>query len=453
MSTSAPSQARKTGIYSRFRHSYLLKGVLSVGALRLLSLPLTLATAMLLARLLGAEDYGRYAFAVSLATLLSLPVGQGVTQLLTREIAQGVQQDRHGVHPGIMAWAWRRLCLYALILLALTGAVWGLFQIGGLAWGTAILLAPLVAAYQIYGGAIRGHGAPVPSQIPEMVIRPLCVLLLIASVWALASVSLVNALLLHILATGIGLWVSWLICHRISPAGTAATAAERHDGAWTRSSLSFTLIAATNFLTIEIGILALGVLGQPEQVAGMRIAQSGAQIVMLSLVAVDVVTQPRIAVLAREQGIQMLRHTYVRAARLAFGVALSMALVLIILQEPLVRLAFGQEFVPLTRWPLTILAAMGVAHAFFGASGTLLNMAGREKQTLRAQALALTVTIVGVIGLAPDFGATGAASAVAMGMVIKKLAEAIYIKTRFGVFLHALSSQAGALDQPVEKPF
>lgn len=436
---SVPSSTHNAGVLTRMMQSRLLRGVLSVGLLRGLSLPVTLATAILLARLLGTEDYGRYAFAISLATLLTLPVGQGITQLLTREIAQGMLQGRFGVHPGIMAWAWRRLWLYVVTLLGLSAAVWFLLQNGELVWVATICLAPLVAGYQIYGGAIRGHGAPVQSQIPEMVVRPLGVLLLVLGAWALTEVTLTNALMLHVVATGFGLWLSWALCRWISPVEATAATPERNDHAWNQSSLSFMMITATNFMTIEIGILVLGLLGQPEQVSGMRIAQSGAQIVMLSLVAVDVVTQSQIAVLVREGGGRPLWQTYVRAARLAFGAALTLSLILIIWREPLVRITFGEEFVTLASWPLVFLVTMGVIHAFGGASSTMLNMAGQERQTLRAQSIALAITVLGVAVLAPLFGAAGAACAIAVGMATKKAAEAVYIKKYFGVWLHALS--------------
>ncbi len=420
--------------------SGLLRSVMNVAALRVASLVLSLTTAVFLARLLGAADYGHYAFTVSLATLLSLPVGQGITRLLTREISQAMQDGRFGVHKGILQWAWWRLMIYSLVVLGILLAAWPLVNFIGPSWLAAASLAPLVAGYQVYGGATRGHGFPVHSQTPEMLARPLGVLLLALITWMIYEVTLVSALAFHLIATGLGLWLSHSLCKSVRPIEVRAAAPEQNAPAWSRSSLSFVLITASNFIGIEIGILTLGILGQPAQVSGMRVAQSGAQLVMLALVAADVTTQSQIAVLAREGGGNSLRRTYVRATRLAFTVAMVLATILVVWRESLVGFAFGEEFVPLVVDPLTVLVVMGLVSSFFGPSGTLLSMAGQESKTLNAQALGLTITVVGVASLASSFGATGAALAITSGMVVKKLAEAIFVRRHFGAWLSCLSS-------------
>jgi O-antigen/teichoic acid export membrane protein len=47
-------------------------------------------TAVLLARMLGAEGYGIYAYAFALVTLLAMPAKAGLPQLVVRETARGV---------------------------------------------------------------------------------------------------------------------------------------------------------------------------------------------------------------------------------------------------------------------------------------------------------------------------------------------------------------------------
>jgi O-antigen/teichoic acid export membrane protein len=45
---------------------------------------------VLLARMLGAEGYGIYAYAFALVTLLAMPAKAGLPQLVVRETARGV---------------------------------------------------------------------------------------------------------------------------------------------------------------------------------------------------------------------------------------------------------------------------------------------------------------------------------------------------------------------------
>jgi len=95
-------------------------------------------TTVLLARMLGAQGYGIYAYALSLITLLALPVAAGLPKLLIRETSQGLAQGRpdlvaslpgshwgrwafvdhlagriglsfgtdHGLGPGVLLWLW-----------------------------------------------------------------------------------------------------------------------------------------------------------------------------------------------------------------------------------------------------------------------------------------------------------------------------------------------------------
>ncbi len=83
---------------------------LGIAAIKFASMPLGIAVAILLARSLGTDHYGRYAFALSLASSVALLTGGGFSQLLIREIAIARLQ-RHGVyyaaycsHLGESAW-------------------------------------------------------------------------------------------------------------------------------------------------------------------------------------------------------------------------------------------------------------------------------------------------------------------------------------------------------------
>lgn len=418
----------------------MVLGFLGVTALHMVSLPLTLAASILLARMLGAEEFGRYAFVTSLAALMSLPVGHGIAKLLTREISSGVKEDWLGVHSGIMRWAWRRLVVYAIGIVAVAMVAWLAMRDARSATSlAAALLAPIVAGYQVFGGAIRGHGAVFWSQVPEMLIRTLGFLILICTAWALSALNLTTALLAQLIGASVGLALSWWILKRIAPPKVSSVAPISDLARWNRASVLFMLITAAEFASVQVGILGLGLMDMPAEAAGMRIAQSGAQFVMLSIVAVDLVTQSKIAVLARKVGSPALHRTYVRAAQLAFGASILVGMPLIVVPDLLVRVTFGEDFVALTKGPIILLAIMQIVNAAFGASGTLLNMSGHEKQALLAQIASILVTVPGVFVFGALYGANGAAAALLAGMVIKKLTEACYVRLSQGIWLHALS--------------
>lgn len=72
----------------------LVRGVL---AGELLSLPLPLGTSIFLARGMVPGGYGQYyMFVLSLMTMLALPVGRGIGQLVTREVAKYQHGEQWG---------------------------------------------------------------------------------------------------------------------------------------------------------------------------------------------------------------------------------------------------------------------------------------------------------------------------------------------------------------------
>ena len=108
----------------------LIRGAVGVGGLKLLSLPLTLAASILLARGLGPEGYGQYAFIMAVMTMLSLPIGRGLGQLITREVAKYQHAQAWGLLRGLLRrahqWVFAGSILIILLLagLAVEQAVW-----------------------------------------------------------------------------------------------------------------------------------------------------------------------------------------------------------------------------------------------------------------------------------------------------------------------------------------
>lgn len=80
----------------------LVRGALGVGGLKLLYLPLTLITSIVLARGLGPAGYGQYSFVMAAISILALPVGAGLGQLVTREVARYHHSEEWGLFRGLL---------------------------------------------------------------------------------------------------------------------------------------------------------------------------------------------------------------------------------------------------------------------------------------------------------------------------------------------------------------
>ena len=85
--------------------AFLLRGVLGSGVLKIFHTLLILATAILLARTLGPEGYGIYAFAYALATLIAIPAQMGLPTLVVREVARYQLKEEWGYLKGILRFS------------------------------------------------------------------------------------------------------------------------------------------------------------------------------------------------------------------------------------------------------------------------------------------------------------------------------------------------------------
>jgi len=94
--------------------------------IKLLNLFLVLLLNVLLARMLGAEELGIYAFAVSVVTILSIPAMAGLPALLVREVAKNQLMENWMLLKGVLARAFQfSFVLSTLIGIGVALSVWG----------------------------------------------------------------------------------------------------------------------------------------------------------------------------------------------------------------------------------------------------------------------------------------------------------------------------------------
>ena len=144
----------------RFR---LARDTVGVMAIRVLSMGLSFAVSVVLARLLGVREFGLYSLAMSVLGLLVVPATFGFPQLLVREIAAYRVKGEWGLIRGLLRFA-QRTSLFASLGIALLGglALWllsGRFSSETLrVLALAFVALPFWALLQLHGEALRGLG-------------------------------------------------------------------------------------------------------------------------------------------------------------------------------------------------------------------------------------------------------------------------------------------------------
>lgn len=386
------------------------------------ALPISLLTAVYLARTLGPSGFGTYSLAVSLATVAAILLGAGYNQFLLRETAQSLQFGHLGMLHGLL----RRMRLIwmsgtALLALLALGIFFVLRAIGhdvpfSLVLGV-VLLAPMLGALATLTGLLQALKSPVVAQFSNLFLKPAAGLLIAFAIGLVAHLTALQALIAQALGALSAIVLSAAFFLRKFPKEVWDAPAEYNDRVWAYAFLPFALLTLTSSFNNELGIIMLGWMGEPSEVGGLRAAQSAAQLVSFPLIIGNMLLAPQVAVLSKENNIDEMRRIFVLSARLAFLTALCIGLPMILWGKELINLIFGPEFSDLAFLPLIILVGAQLINVFFGQTGMYLTMSGYEKETLKGQILALVLLFLSALGLIPSFGVIGAALSVAIGLI------------------------------------
>lgn len=423
------SKARIRKVFEAL-NSKLIRSFMAVALVRLLGVPLTLLSIILLARGLGPTEFGQYNFAISLAIVLSLPVGLGFMRLAVRETAYLKNQ---GAFPELKA-VWRRgnqvIVLYSLVAFGVAGVLFFMGVITGIHLFSVALI-PIVALLDLQAGILRGLDRTIGSLVPTMVIRPLGLFVVVLALFWGEMLALERAIAAYVVSALIAAGASYWLFFQSRPAEITQAFCTHNDRRLINSYPIFFMIAVTTFAVVDILVLMLNGLSGPESGAALRLAWSGAQLANLPGIAVGMLMGPKFALLKGADPAQ-IRRTYLRATQLAFVSTALAGAPLFVFAGPIVAVIFGEAYVAQTASTLRLLVISNILLAFVGPSSMFLGMIGAERYALVAQLLGLGVILTTVTFAAPRFGASAAGAAMVLGTLTITMTEFLKIKKDFG---------------------
>lgn len=439
----------------QLRRSLVGSSISSV-VVRFVGLGLLLLNSIVLARAMGLEGYGIFALVLSFLALAGIPAQMGIPTLVLRETSRGAATEDWSRVKSVWAWAARRIFVSAPVAV-LTGLLpVAVFAPAGTFWAYVIgaPMVLLVALGFVRDAALRGLQHPVGAQVSDTVIRPLLVLLLIGGYWFIGAgqVGAELAMTLTVVAAaavfGIG---SWMLT-KLRPRSMASAVTGSPDPSWADSVWPLAGLAAAQVIGQQVGLVTLGLLATPADVAHFKIAQSANSLATVGLVIVSFVLAPRIAHMHVRGELADLQRLVAQAAAVSVATLLPTLLLLYLVGERLIALLYGEVFLPAFPMLLVLLAGQ-CANAFFGSVISLLNMTGHERKTLVGISVGTLTNIVLAAILIPLQGAIGAAIAASVAMLIwnillwRSALKATSIDSTVFGFFRSVSDKTG--DRPL----
>jgi O-antigen/teichoic acid export membrane protein len=421
----------------------LLRGAGLILAIRVTASLLAYLLIVALARTMGTEEYGAYAYAISWLFMLALPLSLGLNVGGVRFLAEYAA-----------AGAWAHVRGYLRIATAVTLAAGGMVALLGLlvlhsvrADITAAFVAPLTIALiglPVFGlvslGAQvgRAFGWVGIGYAPSQILHPtlmLAVVLVCAGLGSTLPAS--SAVALSLASFAVGLVVQALVFGRRLRPSLRGVSARYDPRTWFRTAAPLLLTDACFAFMTYTDIVMVGAYLTPADAAHYHAAVRTGILVTFFHAAVAGLIAPMLAELNAGGRMQEIQELLTGVMPWMLGPSVATLAVLAVAGSELLGL-FGRGF-GVAQATMLVLAVGGVLTTASGPAATVLNMTGNENHAARVLVVAASLNVVLNALLIPRLGIVGAALATTTASATQGLVMAWMVSRRLGLQSSVLS--------------
>lgn len=397
---------------------------------------------VVLARLLGAAEYGHYAFVMTVATFLVFPAKLGFDTTIVRYAAAYREEKRWAEVKGLLRYANRwTVSLSAIVALVGLAAVvvWNGFLAtkadGDLVatFAIGLPLVPILALATLRQSALQSLGEVLYAQMPEKIWRPV---LLIGFLFAVAPLAghaanapLAMALFgLSLLATYV--FGAWVLRRKLGPhVRTVEPAYERKR--WMRTSLSLMVNAGIYLILGQLGVLMTGIIHGTYESGILSASVRIAALVTFAMTAINMTAAPLMSAAYAKGDKRRLQSVVTASGVAALAFAAAVFAVLAGFGGEVLKV-FGPEFEAGT--PALLLMSGGqLVNALCGQTGMVMTMTGHEGVLTKALLVSAALNI-GLNGLLiPVWGMTGAGMAMLVAGSFWPVAMVFVVQRKLGI--------------------
>lgn len=375
---------------------------------------LSLGVHLLLARVLGKTEYGRYVFALAWMNVLVLV---GKFELDTASVRFV------GAYTGTEQWAFLRGFLRrstqivggVSVGLALASASIVLVLMDRIGRATALsflaasVLLPVTAIAQLKASAMQGLKQVARAQAPSMVVRPIVFALGILTLRYGFSrgVTAPVAILLQLGATTVALVLTIRFLQAVLPTAVRQASEAFDTRYWIKTAAGLLVISGGQIiLSTNSDVLVVGSLLGADAAGLYGAASQLAASVSFGVSAISFIALPVIADLYARQALVKLQGLISHVARLGLILSVPVLLILVVGAKTVLR-AFGDSFADASGL-LILLGFDQLVGAIFGIAGYLLVMTGNQVTAARVIIGCAVLNLALTLILTPALGIMGA---------------------------------------------
>lgn len=423
------------------RGSIVALGVYITGA------GLTYGAQLAIARLVGAQAFGIYAYVLAWCTVLAYVAALGFDVSMLRLVPAYGAQGRLDLLRGVARYAHRRVAAVGAVLamggmgLALllrtpeNAALTTTFVLG-------LPLVPVWALLWMKGSMVRGFGGVADALVPDRIVRDGTLLLLTVGAVLLLGEHLgaPGAMAMTLTGSLAGLLlVSWALRRR-TPAALATVPRADDAATWRRIAAPLVMMSVAEAMQNRVGVLILGWVGETRDAGIYALAFTLAMAVMLPRTAINALFAPMIAEIHARDDRSAMQFLVTRSALWTLLSGLAVALPLAALAGPILT-HFGAGFAS-GRLALQILLFGQVFAAAAGPQQFLMTMTGHERAGAVLIVGSVVVNTAAAWLLIGPFGIAGAAAATAGAMVLWNVAMGVFVARRLRLIPGVLGAAA-----------
>lgn len=427
----------------------LVQGASASFLTRALGTGLAFGAHVLMARLLGADSYGDYFYALTIINILSLLCKFGMDTATLRFVPVYWAQSRWSLLRGFFRRARQVAWALSLLAAALIAVVAHLFRDAmrpelARAFVAGSLVLPFTVLIQVRSAGLQALKRIVQSQFPPEVAR-----FLLLGAGVAAAVFLLDlrvtaslALLIEAAAIAVSLVLSNWLLGRSLPDRLSDEEPEYRTREWVVTAFPLSLISGLLLILNQTGVIAVGALAGTMLAGLFGVAARVASLISFGLTAVNSIAAPMISELywlrKTEELQKMLSHAAIGLVVFSLVVGAG-----VITLGRFILSLFGPEFVA-AYWALVILVIGQLVNALAGPSGFLMTMTGHERTAAKIILGGVILNIVLSVALIPPFGLVGAAIATTAAIAFWNIAMYLHVRRTIGVDPTVL----GFLDHP-----